>query len=127
MGFEALRVARKLPLYVDPLEGGAWEDGAPPSRYYVLYTPMFPWLIGKLAAPTLASVQHVGRALSVLSWLGIFVPVVAFSPREKRQTAAIAAMLGASVYFTARNAASMQSPARLGDQSRLRRRPPRAR
>ena len=31
IGFEALRVARRLPLYVDPWQG-AWEDGAPPAR-----------------------------------------------------------------------------------------------
>ncbi|MBX3233515.1 MAG: hypothetical protein KIT84_38095 [Labilithrix sp.] len=109
MGFEALRVARKLPLYVDPWKG-AWEDGPPPSRYYVLYTPMFPWLVGKLAglwSPTLAGVQTTGRAIAAAAWLGFYVPAVVLAPRERRRATLIAAMFGASVYFIARHAASM--------------------
>ena len=80
MAFEALRVARKLPLYVDPWKG-AWEDGAPPSRYYVLYTPIFPFLVGKIAAlwrPTLEGVQMTGRIIAVVSWLAFHVPAVVF-------------------------------------------------
>lgn len=109
IGFEALRVARKLPLYVDPWKG-AWEDGAPPSRYYVLYTPIFPTLVGKLAAlwsPTLAGVQTTGRAIAVLAWLGFHVPVVIFAEKDRRWATAVAAMFGASLYFISRHAASM--------------------
>lgn len=109
MGFEALRVARKLPLYVDPWKG-AWEDGAPPSRYYVLYTPIFPFLVGKLAAlwnGSLAGVQTTGRVIAVGSWLAFYVPAVVFAERDRRWATAVAAMFGASIFFIARHAASM--------------------
>lgn len=106
IGFEALRVARKLPLYVDPWRG-AWEDGAPPARYYVLYTPMFPWIIGKLSAPTLEGVRLVGRLVAVSGWLVVHVAPVTFAPKERRRVTAIAAMLSAGIYFVSRHAASM--------------------
>lgn len=110
IGFEALRVARKLPLYVDPWQG-AWEDGAPPSRWYVLYTPMFPWLVGKLSAlvaePSLASVRVVGRTIAVCAWLAVHVAPVVWAPKGKRYVTALAAMLGGGIYFISRHAASM--------------------
>ncbi len=110
IGFEALRVARRLPLYVDPWQG-AWEDGAPPSRWYVLYTPMFPWIIGKLSAlvgePSLATIRIVGRLVAVSAWLVVHVVPVALAPKDKRGVTAIAAMLGGGVYFVSRHAASM--------------------
>jgi hypothetical protein len=110
IGFEALRVARKLPLYVDPWKG-AWEDGAPPSRYYVLYTPMFPWLVGKLTAvfatPSLASIRVVGRLIAVTGWVAVHLAPVVWAPRSSRRTTAIAAMISAGIYFVARHAASM--------------------
>jgi hypothetical protein len=113
IGFEALRVARRLPLYVDPWQG-AWENGAPPSRYYVLYTPMFPWIVGKLAAltagasgPSLESIRVVGRLVAVTGWLVVHVAPVLFAPKDKRRITAVAAMLGAGIYFVSRHAASM--------------------
>jgi hypothetical protein len=104
--FEAWRVARKLPLYVDPWKG-AWEDGPPPSRYYVLYTPIFPTLVGLLSGHSLESVKTVGRTIAVLSWLGFHVPAVVFAPKERRRVTVLAAMLAGGIYFLARNAASM--------------------
>jgi hypothetical protein len=111
IGFEALRVARRLPLYVDPWKG-AWEDGAPPSRYYVLYTPVFPWIVGKASAlvsstPSLATVRSVGRTIAVLSWIAAQSVPVALAPRDRRRATAIATMIGAGIYFVARHAASM--------------------
>lgn len=104
--FEALRVARRFPLYVDPW-AGAWELGAPPSRYYVLYTPVFPTLIGALSKPTLASTELVGRSVAVLGWLACYVPIVVFAPKDRRRVTALATMLAAGIYFIARHAASM--------------------
>ncbi|MBX3214010.1 MAG: hypothetical protein KF850_18390 [Labilithrix sp.] len=113
IGFEALRVARGLALYVDPWTG-AWEDGAPPSRYYVLYTPVFPWILGKLSAllapaggPSLASVRVVGRVVAVTGWLVVHLAPVLGAPRRERAVTAIAAMLAGGVYFVSRHAASM--------------------
>lgn len=106
IGYEAYRVARHLPLYVDPWKG-AWEDGAPPARFFVLYTPLFPWFVGKLASPSLAAVRVVGRTIALLSWLAVLgVPVLVARPGRRRH-AAYAAMLGAGIYFVARHAASM--------------------
>ncbi|HVH44569.1 MAG TPA: hypothetical protein VM925_19580 [Labilithrix sp.] len=106
IGFEALRVARNLPLYVDPWKG-AWEDGAPPARYYVLYTPLFPWIIGKLSPPSLDGIRVVGRLVAVIGWLVVHVAPVVFAPKDRRRVTAMAAMLGAGIYFVARHAASM--------------------
>lgn len=118
MQFEASRVAQGYPLYVDPWKG-AWELGAPPSRYFVLYTPIFPTLIGKLSAtwralgssPVLVTVQYVGRTVAVLAWLAFHVPVVVFAPKERRRATMLAAMLAAGIYFIARHAASMSPDA----------------
>lgn len=115
LGFEALRVARKLPLYVDPWKG-AWEDGAPPARYYVLYTPVFPWLLGKLTAlltpaPSLASVRLVGRTIAVLSWLAVHLVPVGLAPKERRRVTALAAMIAGGIYFVSRNAVSLSPDA----------------
>jgi hypothetical protein len=106
IGYEALRVARGLPLYVDPWRG-AWEDGAPPARYYVLYTPIFPWLVGKLSPPTLDGVRVVGRLLAAFGWLVVHIAPVAYAPRDRRRVTAVAAMLAASIYFISRHAVSM--------------------
>lgn len=101
--FEAQRVALGRPLYVDPALG-AWEDGAPPSRFYVLYTPLWPWLVGHLAGPSIASLRHAGRGIATLAWLVVFVAPVVGATRQQRRATAIAALLGLSVYFLARNA-----------------------
>lgn len=110
IAFEAWRVARKLPLYVDPWQG-AWEDGAPPARYYVLYTPMFPWIVGKLSPPTLEGIRLVGRLISVTGWLVVHVAPVVWARKDRRQATAIAAVLGAGIYFVSRHAASMSPDA----------------
>jgi hypothetical protein len=111
IGYEALRVARRLPLYVDPWKG-AWEDGAPPARFYVLYTPIFPVIVGKLSGPTMDSVRFVGRTIAVISWAIIHILPVVFVPapapdKERRRIVAIAAMLSGGIYFISRHAASM--------------------
>jgi hypothetical protein len=103
--FEALRVARGQALYVDP-SIGAWEDGGPPSRFYVLYTPVWPWLLAQLAGPNIEAIRGVGRAIATAAWLAIFVVPIAVAPRERRRTVAIASLLGLALYFLARNAPS---------------------
>ena len=101
--FEALRVARGQALYVDPAIG-AWEDGGPPSRFYVLYTPVWPWLLGHLAGPDVAAIRLVGRGIAAAAWLAIFVVPAAAASRARRRTVATAALLGVGLYFLARNA-----------------------
>ncbi len=110
ISFEALRVAHGWPLYVAP-EIGAWEMGAPPARYFVLYTPVFSWLIGKLTAlffvPSLAKVHLVGRALAFLSWVVIQVVPVITSPLSARRNTTFATVLAVSLFFLSRNSYSM--------------------
>lgn len=105
LAFEALRVAHGFSLYVDP-SMGAWEYGSPPSRYYVLYSPIWPGIVGHLAGPTLASVERIGRLVGVFSYAFIHVCPVVAAPRERRWTTALAALVAFSVYFLARNAPS---------------------
>jgi hypothetical protein len=105
LGIEALRVARRLPLYVDPAVG-ALDMGLPPTRYYVLYTPFWSELVGHLAGPTVASVHHVGRAISLLAWAAMLALPVVFAPRDGRRRAALAALVASSVFFLCRNAPS---------------------
>ncbi|MGH7436420.1 MAG: hypothetical protein ACRENE_12175, partial [Polyangiaceae bacterium] len=65
--FEAARIRHGLPLYVDPLSG-AFDYGAVPSRFYVLYTPFWAAVVASFpegAAPALA------RALSLAAWFGL--------------------------------------------------------
>ena len=100
--FEALRVARGHALYVDP-SIGAWEDGAPPSRYFVLYTPIWPWLLGHLARPDLESLRLSGRSIAALSWLGIFFAPTRAADSARRPLVHTAALLGLAVYFLARS------------------------
>lgn len=101
--FEALRPARGLPLYVDPLRG-AWEDGAPASRFYVLYTPVWPLVIGKLAGPSLCAVRDLGRTVSFGAWLVVCAAPLRAATREGRARAAVAALLAAGLFLLTRNA-----------------------
>ena len=48
--WEAGRLRHGHPLYVDPLMG-AFEDGAPPTRKLVLYTPVWPQILALLPEP----------------------------------------------------------------------------
>ena len=104
--FEAARVAHGWPLYVDPAIGAS-ELGAPPSRYLVLYTPVWPFVVGHLGALGGASqevLRLTGRILATLGWLTMFVAPVVGGPARTRRATIIAALLGAGIYFLDRNA-----------------------
>ena len=73
--FQASRLRHGFPLYVDPAVG-AWELGAPPSRYYVLYTPAWPWLLAHAGPATAVGMRTVGRVANAalfLATLGVAV------------------------------------------------------
>ncbi len=92
MVFQASRIQRGWPLYTDPFVG-AWEAGAPPSRYYVLYTPAWPWLLATLSPSTLFGMCTVGRVFnSALMVLTLTLVVRAAKP-ENRLTVATGACL----------------------------------
>jgi hypothetical protein len=63
--FQASRIQKGFPLYVDPA-AGAWEAGPPPSRYYVLYTPLWPWLLAHVAPTGLVATRTVGRLANLV-------------------------------------------------------------
>ncbi len=70
--YEASRIRRGLPLYVDPLVG-AFDDGPLPIRKYVLYTPVWPLLTS--AVPT-ACALVAWRAVAASAW---FVGILALA------------------------------------------------
>lgn len=79
--YEASRLRHGLPLYVSPF-AGAWEHGAPPSRYFVLYPPLASALLS-LVAQTHALV--VARAASLAAWgVALLAPVSLAAPGRRR-------------------------------------------
>jgi hypothetical protein len=87
--FEAQRIRAGLPLYVDPLVG-ALEYGEPPSRYYVLYPPVWP------ATVALFPSAAVARLVSLAAWWGVLAWAAARAPREQRLPAFTVAAFVAS-------------------------------
>jgi hypothetical protein len=99
--FEAGRVRDKLALYVDPLVG-AYDYGPVPSRYYVLYTPLWPFLLGQLPkgiAPALA------RLISGLAWFGLLAAMTTWATPARRRAVVVAAACAGATYMLSRNAA----------------------
>ena len=90
--FQATRLRRGFPLYVDPFVG-AWELGPPPSRYYVLYTPVWPWLLAHAGASTAVGMRGVGRVVNSLLYLATLAIVVRTSRPAERLLVGTAALL----------------------------------
>lgn len=95
--FEADRLRRGLPLYVDPAVG-ALEDGPPPARYLVLYPPLWPAVVA-LAPKGAAAV--VGRLTATLGWFGLLAWVVARAPRARRRACGLLALYAAGSWLLA--------------------------
>lgn len=85
--FEASRLRQHLPLFVDPL-AGALEDGAPPSRYYVTYPPVWSWVVSLVPG---ARALVFARAACSVAWLGSLAAVAWTARRESRANASLAA------------------------------------
>jgi len=90
--FQASRLQHGFPLYVDPATG-AWELGAPPSRYYVLYTPTWPWVLAHLAPATHLGVRTVGRAVNAALYLATLAVVFRAARPERRVVVGTGALL----------------------------------
>ncbi|MGD0526111.1 MAG: hypothetical protein ABSE49_13250 [Polyangiaceae bacterium] len=101
--FQATRIQRGFPLYVEPAQG-AWEMGAPPSRYYVLYTPLWPWLLAKLSPADYLGVRAVGRAVNGLLFLATLGVVVRASRPENRRAVLTGALLAVGLGMLVREA-----------------------
>jgi hypothetical protein len=101
--FEASRVQHHFALYVDPAMG-AWEMGAPPSRYYVLYTPVWPWLLAHLSS-SVDGMLAVGRATHVVLFPAMLAAVVWGSKPENRRATLVGALLAVGLDLLRRQVA----------------------
>jgi hypothetical protein len=100
--FEAQRVRDHLALYVDPLVG-AHDYGPVPSRYRVLYTPLWPYALATLPA---ASAAAAARLVSAVAWYGL-LGVIAFGAAPARRRAALgAAAYAAGAFMIVRHSAT---------------------
>lgn len=100
--FEAQRVREHLALYVDPVVG-AYDYGPVPSRYYVLYTPVWPYALALLpAGAALASARLVGA----FGWYGLLAVIALGAASERRRAAVLAAALAGGTFMIVRHCAT---------------------
>ncbi len=92
--FDAARLRAGLPLYVAP-RAGAWDYGSVPSRYYVLYAPLWATV---LSAWPQALAATAARVLSLGAWLGLLAGLVAGAPKARRPATLAGAAFVASLY-----------------------------
>jgi hypothetical protein len=76
--FEAGRIRAHLALYTDPAVG-VFDYGAVPSRFYVVYPPLWSYLLAIVPG----SPAIMGRVLSLLAWVAALA-CVALSARHKQ-------------------------------------------
>lgn len=95
--FEAARIRDGLPLFVDPVVGGA-EYGAPPSRWFVTYPPLVSPLLALVPA---SAALLVGRILATLAWFGALAWLALSSRRECRANALAGAAFVAGIWVLA--------------------------
>lgn len=101
---EASRIARRLPLYVEPAVG-ALDDGPLPFRKHALYTPLWSAFLSLLGPLGSASTLVLGRLLASLAWF-VGVPLLALRAsrgRPEARTMALLAFAGpAGMFFLVR-------------------------
>jgi hypothetical protein len=95
--FEASRIRSGLPLYIDPA-AGAFDYGPVPARYYVLYPPVFSWLLSLLPAGAAAWAAH---AFGVAAWFGLLGWIASRADAACRKAAWLAAAFAGGVYSLA--------------------------
>lgn len=81
--WEASRLRRGVPLYVDPLVGGA-DDGLPLSRKLVLYTPVWPSILALLPEAAATMVFRLVVASTWLLGLPVLAHVAGRSPESRK-------------------------------------------
>jgi hypothetical protein len=101
--FQASRIQKGFPLYVDP-SVGAWEAGPPPSRYYVLYTPLWPWLLAHIAPVSLEATRTVGRVVNLALLLACLTALVRASKPPNRAAVVTGAALALGFEMLVREA-----------------------
>lgn len=101
--FQVARIQHHLPLYTDPTVG-AWEEGAPPSRFNVLYPPAWVELLALFPTHSLVATRTLGRAISVALLLFSLGSIVAGAKEENRPAVAIGALLTLGLHMIVRGA-----------------------
>jgi hypothetical protein len=100
--FEAQRVRNHLALYVDPVVG-AYDYGPVPSRYHVLYTPIWPYVLALMPGNMdLAT----ARIASALAWYGLLAALAFGAAPERRRAAFAAAACAGGTFMLVRHAAT---------------------
>jgi hypothetical protein len=93
--YEAQRIRGSLALYTDPIVG-AFDEGPVPARFYVLYPPVWAWVLSLVPAKSAAL---VGRVLACAAWFGLLGTIAMRAPQ--RRTCAAAAAFAGGVYTLA--------------------------
>jgi hypothetical protein len=65
--YDAMRLRAGRPLYVDP-HVGILDDGPPPARHYVIYTPLLAFLVALFPE---GPAPWITRLLSIAAWYGL--------------------------------------------------------
>jgi hypothetical protein len=92
--FEGARLRGGLPIYTDPA-AGVTDYGPVASRFYVLYPPVWAWLVSWVPP---RSAMLVARTVACFAWFGLLFAIALRAPRERRRVAAVAAAFTAGVY-----------------------------
>jgi hypothetical protein len=92
--FEADRIRSGLLLYVDPTRG-ALDYGPVPARFYVLYPPVWSWLLSHVPA---RAASGFARGFEVLAWFGLLAWIAGRADPACRRAAAVAAVFAGSVF-----------------------------
>jgi len=92
--FEAARVRAGLVLYTDPV-AGAFDYGPVPARYYVLYPPLWAFLLSLWPAN---AAPVAGRVLSLLAWYGVLFWIARGAYRRRRPLGVLTAVFVGGVY-----------------------------
>jgi len=105
--FDASRLRDHLRLYVDPLVG-SYDYGPVPARYYVVYVPIWAWVVSLLPAGVAAP---GARAIDLCVWYGVLAWIVWRSPPDNRKIAGLAVAFSASCFALVSYAASARPEA----------------
>jgi hypothetical protein len=100
--FEAQRVRENLALYVDPAVG-AYDYGPVPSRYNVLYTPTWPYVLSLFPA---GAALGSARLASGVAWYALLGVIAFGAAPERRRAALVAAALAGGTFMLVRHCAT---------------------
>ncbi len=95
--FEAMRLREKQALYIDPVVGDL-AAGDPPTRYFVLYPPLYSWLVSLLPVSSVAGATLAVRVLATGAWGGAVAVLARRGHAEKRTHARTLLVLGGAAF-----------------------------